>query len=340
MVAEITESFALDNHASPSILFRVKLDFQESAEVITTVSGKLSTQDGVVVSYLFEEYLNRSAEAPARLTAKGTVFDQQYFKPAKYLTSLVGELNEHSLKRIDDSRVKDPKRDVKLKLEISVKMLESVALIDQLREVEPKTLIPGKVLTVPRYQGGESQANIIVRGWYDNNFQSDKNSGWNLSGNGNPTFLQFKVVKAEIPHRIPATDWISDYAPKFGLGHHIVVEMPSKDGPLYRETSAYLTKAEEAFGRWDTKGVFSNCREIGTLLDRAVKDKYGKDSFAYGEKWGRAFARFSDWASFDLHLEDLKKKYKPDDVRTDRPDSESLLLSTKILIKYAQEVGV
>jgi len=284
--------------------------------------------------------LNRSIEAPGRLAAKGSTFDQQYFKPAKYLSHLVGELNENSLKRIDDSRVKDPKRDVKLKLEIYVKVLESVALIDQLREIDPKTLIPGKIVTVPRYQGGESQASIIVRGWSDNNFQSDKNTGWDLSGNGNPTFLQFKVLKAEVPYRIPATDWISDYAPKFGLGHHVIVEMPAKDGPLFRETSTYLTKAEEAFGRWDTKGVFSNCREIGTLLDKAVKDKYGKDSFAYGEKWGRAYARFSDWASFDLYLEDLKKKYKPDDVRTDRPDSESLLLSTKILIKYAQEVGI
>jgi len=228
----------------------VRLDYVDSAEVITSVSGRLSTHDGIVVAHLFEDYLNRSTEAPSRLAAKGSSFDQQYFKPAKYLTHLVGELDQNSLKRIDDSRVKDPKRDVKLKLEIGVKTLESVALIDQLREIDSKTLIPGKTITVPRFQGGEVQANMIVRAWYDNNFQSDKNTGWDLSGNGNPTFLQFKIWKTEISYRIPATDWISDYAPKFGLGHHVVVELPAKDGPLFRDTSAYLTKAVEAFGRW------------------------------------------------------------------------------------------
>lgn len=338
-MVEVLESLALENHARPSILFRVSLDYQDASEVVISIGGRLVTHDGFVVAYLREEYSEKPDQQPRKLAARGSVYDQSFFKPTKHLANLIGQFDERTLRRVDDSRLKDPKRDVKLKLEIGIKVLESVATIDQLTEVEPKNLVPGKTLNIPRAMGGEVPANLIVRGWGDPNFQSPKTNGWSLSGNSNPTFLQFKIRKEEVVYRIPAQDWISDFAPKLGMGHHIVVEMPTKEGSLFQDTSTYLTKAEEAFRRWDTKGVFSNCREIGTLLDKAVKDKYGKDSFAYAEKWGRAYERFSHWASFDLHLEDFKKSYKEGEVRTDRSDSETLLLTTKILIKYAQEVG-
>jgi hypothetical protein len=312
------------------------LDYQESAEVITAVGGRLLTHEGVVVSHLHEDYSGKPDEQPKKLAARGSQFDQQFFKPGKYVASLVGQFDERALRKIDDSRFKDSKRDVKLKLELAVKILESVALVDQLTDIEAKNLIPGKALTIPRLQGGETPANVVVRG-YDPQFSSNRNNGWSISGNSNPTYLQFKLQRVDCSYRIPSTDWINDYVPTLGLGRRLVVEIPS-EGEVFDKTMTHLSKAEEAFRRWDTKGVFSNCREIGTLLDNHIKGKYPPDSFIVKEEWGRAYSRFNHWASLDLHNEELRKSYGKE-VSTGRPDAECLLLSSKILIKYAQEVG-
>ncbi|RJS83178.1 hypothetical protein CW713_04225, partial [Methanophagales archaeon] len=73
--------------------------------------------------------------------------------------------------------------------------------------------------------------------------------------------------------------------------------------------------------------------------DKIVKEKFGKDSFNYRERWGRAYSRFEHLASLDLHLEHLKQEqYMTGDVKIGKDDAEHILIVTKLLIKYVEEL--
>jgi hypothetical protein len=136
---------------------------------------------------------------------------------------------------------------------------------------------------------------------------------------------------------IPQSHWVKNILPSLGRSKYILVEIPESNSTI-KEVCDYLERAEVAFMKWDTKGVSSNCREIGSALDTRIKDKFG-DGFTYKERWGRVYKGFSNWASLDLHLEDIKKsKYMADEVKTTKADAEHLLVVTKSLIKFAEEL--
>lgn len=69
------------------------------------------------------------------------------------------------------------------------------------------------------------------------------------------------------------------------------IEIP-KGRKTIQEACNYVEKAEECFRNWNTKGVYAYCREIGALLNGTIKGKFGKNSFIYGERWGRTYGRF------------------------------------------------
>lgn len=120
-----------------------------------------------------------------------------------------------------------------------------------------------------------------------------------------------------------------------------MVEIP-KGKPIIQEAWNYIEKAEESFRRWDSKGIYGNCREVGNLLDGIIKEKFGKDSFIYKERWGRTYERFNNLASLGLHLEEIKKnskQYNPEDIKINKVDAEHLLIVTKALIKLAEELS-
>ena len=134
-------------------------------------------------------------------------------------------------------------------------------------------------------------------------------------------------------------DWLHDFAPKLGLGEYFVIEIPKGIGKI-EDAWKYINTAEECFRRWDTKGVFANCREVGYLFNRLIEKKFGKKSFSYKELWGRTYQRFENLASLDLHIEELKKSetYVEEDVKIGKEETEHILILTKILAKYAEEL--
>ena len=135
--------------------------------------------------------------------------------------------------------------------------------------------------------------------------------------------------------RIPSTDWIHDYSPKLEIGEYFVVEIPKGKKEIEGAWN-YIEKAEECFRTWDTKGVFANCREIGELLNKTVSDKF-KNSPTI-KKWKRAIEKFKYSASLDLHLEDIKEEKPKGDIKIGKAGAEHILIITKALIKYAEEI--
>lgn len=148
-----------------------------------------------------------------------------------------------------------------------------------------------------------------------------------------------RLQQSELNVEISQSHWVGRILPALGLGEYFLIEIP-KGKKTVPAAWDYLDKAEAAFNNWHSKEVYGNCRELGVLLDQAIKDKFGVNDFSYSIRWRRAYSGFADLASWSLHLEDLKKspKYSPDAVQTSKADAEHLLLRTKELLKYAEEI--
>lgn len=130
---------------------------------------------------------------------------------------------------------------------------------------------------------------------------------------------------------IPQSDWIKKILPAFNYAEYILVEIPKSGNKIFTEAWTYLEKAESAYFRWDSQGVFSNCREVGCILEKALKEKIGTGKVDYEQRWGRFYKGFNQWASMDLHRSDIE-------VEAKKADSEHLILVTKSLIKFAEEL--
>lgn len=134
--------------------------------------------------------------------------------------------------------------------------------------------------------------------------------------------------------KIPQSHWVKDVLPKLGCSEYLLVEVP-RSNKIIREAWDYLEKAESAFTRWDTQGVFINCREVGRVLDNEIKSKFGEEDPNYTERWGRFYSGkgkgFTHWASLALHSVEIKADVK-------KADAEHLILVTKSMIKFAEEL--
>jgi len=226
-------------------------------------------------------------------------------------------------------RKSDKKGDVNLVLELCVKSIESRSEISHIHPLRPADI------GITPMRKTEDWKLLVYA--YDEEFNTPINNMWILSGNGGPPFIAItgQVLRKNV--RISSSDWIHDFAPKLELGEYFVVEIP-KGNETIKEAWELVKKAEEAFMSWNDKGVYANCREVGYLLNRVLRNKLGGKNFDYKERWGRAYSMFKQLASLHLHLEQLKqsKKYGVEDVKISRIDAEHLLLITKALIKYAE----
>ena len=312
----------------PSIIFGVEISHVKYQEAIIGVSGWLETDDGKVIASINEDiYEKRGGEIGAR----GSKYDSE-FKDEIYRTRMVAILSEKALDYIEKRRMADKKGDVKLNLCLNVKYLQSRAEISESFLIDPKKIgLPE--ISIPTSRRDKSGK--IVAYAYDPDFSSSYTNRWIISGSGSPVFLEVREQLLKKDVRIPSTDWIHDYAPKLEIGEYFVVEIP-KGEKVIEEAWDYVEKAEECFRTWDTKGVFANCREVGKLLDKIVSNKF-KNSPAI-KKWKRAIEKFNYSASLDLHLEDIKEEKPKGDVEIRKAEAEHILIITKALIKYAEEL--
>jgi len=144
---------------------------------------------------------------------------------------------------------------------------------------------------------------------------------------------------SQIYIEVPQSHWVGKVLPALGSSTYFIIEVPSGNE---RTAPAWMLieKAESALGRWDTKAVFAHCREAAIALGTLIEKHRPEDSFLKRERWGRAIKEFNHFASLDLHLEEKKADgaYSLSDVRIEKMDAECLLIFTKALAKYAEEL--
>lgn len=320
----------------PGISFDVEISYRKYQEAIAGINGWLESDDKKIIAEI-KEGISEAQRDSSTLAARDSGFDGN-FDPGSCNVTLVTLLDRKALSYIENRRMKDRRGDVKLNLNLKVKSINSRAAVCHVHEVEPAKagLHPVKIPT----GRVEKEGSVLIYA-NDPGFYSNRTNRWILSGDGSPIFLDVReqVLRKE-GIEIGSSYWIHDYAPKLELGEYFIVEIP-KGRKIVEDAWNYIGKAEECFRNWATKGVYAHCREIGNLLDRTIKEKFGKDSFIYGERWGRTYGRFEHFASLDLHLEGLKsgQKYSPEEVNIDKKaDAEHILIVTKALIKYVEEL--
>jgi len=353
MEIKSVESKPYEKSVLPSIIFEVEISHMRYREAIIGVSGWLETDDGKIIASINEDIYEKGG---GEIGARGSKYDS-WFKDEIYRTRVVAVLSEKALDHIEKRRMADKKGDVKLNLCLNVKYLQSKAVISESFLIDPKEMSLPEI-SIPTSRGNKSGK--IVAYAHDPDFSSSNTNRWIISGSGNPVFLEVKEQLLKKDIRIPSTDWIHDYAPKLEIGEYFVVEIP-KGEKIIEKAWSYVEKAEECFRRWDINGVCSNCRSAGDILNKVIKEKFGKDSFTYNERWGRAYLRFFNYlVSLGLHLEDMKGKnweeliknipegfphpkrradYPDDEIkRFGKADAQHILIVTKLLIKYAEEL--
>lgn len=171
---------------------------------------------------------------------------------------------------------------------------------------------------------------------------------------------RFERPYAQFEFKIPQSDWVKNILPSWDYCEYFIIEIPIGTKAIQKAWNS-IKQAEEAFMKWDMSSVCSHCRDAASNLDKTISNKFGKESFTYNERWGRAFIRFFNYqASLGLHLGDMegnswednvknlpacfpkpKKKadYPESEVaRFGKPDIEQLLIVTKSLAKYAEEL--
>lgn len=142
-------------------------------------------------------------------------------------------------------------------------------------------------------------------------------------------------VNVPIDINIPQSHWINKILPQLEFGEYFLVEIPKGEKKI-SDAWEYIEKAESCFKSWDTKGTFANCREIGDFLDKELKKRLGNQPII--KKWKRAIERFKHLASLGLHIEDIQKEEPEGTVKIGKSDADFLLIQSKALVKYAEEL--
>jgi len=146
----------------------------------------------------------------------------------------------------------------------------------------------------------------------------------------------FQKVDSQIAIRVPRSHWVDNVLPGLAANAYFLIEIP-KSAEYTARAWSLIEQAEGLLGRWDTKGVFAHCREAATALTNLLQNHFPNGSFVSEQRWARAVKEFSHFASLDLHLEEYRSKYSTE-AKIERADAECLLIFTKALAKFADEL--
>jgi len=315
---------------SPAIIFEVDIVYTKLREAIINVEGWLESDDGKILAKI-EGILEKVKIS--ELGASNSIRDS-LIKETVYKTELIALLDAKALNHIETRRMANEKREVNLALNLNVRSLLSNALISHFHEIDSKSIgLPTHVKIFPD-SGKRATGQILAYG-SDSQFSTNFRNRWIISGDSGPIFLFVNSQNVRKDCSINLIDWTQEYLPKLGLGEYFIIELP-KGKKVFREAWKYIEKAEECGRQMNTKGAYANCREVGNLLQKSIKSKFLKNPII--KKWKRAIQKFEYLTSLDLHEVDIEAEEPKGKISIGRPEVEHILIVTKALVKYAEEL--
>ena len=320
-----------EQSVTSSISFEVDIAHTKRQEAIVNIEGWLESDDGKMLGRV--GLVLQTKTQSSDVAARGSIYDSE-FKETIYSTTLVAPLDQRALSYIEDRRVKNEKRDVFLTLCLHIKSIVTKATVSHFHEISGTAGIPSMV-NVSSSSGRRVQGRFLAYG-SDYQFSTQYSNLWIISGDGSPVFLTIndQIVKKE-RIRIPSVDWIHDFVPKLGLGEYFIVEIPAGKKTI-KGAWDHVEKAEECYRQGNSKGTYAQCREVGQVLEKEIKKKFGADPTI--KKWRRAIEKFETFTSLDLHEEDIKEQEPKGEVTIGNAEMEHIIIITKALVKYAEEL--
>ncbi len=319
------------NCIEPAIIIKINVEYERFVEVPLCVNGLLKDKDGHIISPFFSIFIS---DHPMEV---GIRHERYKNAPLKSESPCFVPLSQKVIEQIEAQGFDNPKGDVELIIEGSIIYLSSRAVLASIKSDYSPSILEILDLMSPEkrkeYEKYVREGRILYEE-YDPSYSPSRISMWIISANGGPTFMQLVRHQFKKPYTIKSSDWIHDYIPVLGLKRRFIIEVPIEG--VIKEAWDYVKEAEKALSVWDYKSVFDKCREAGKVLNNVVKSSQ-LSNFDKDERWGRAYAKFEHLSSLGLHLEDLRSKYHQE-VRIDKRDCETLILITKALIRYAEEL--
>lgn len=310
-----------ENSIVPSINFAITIKHMYHLEAIIKVDGWLRTDDGKIVSSLKEIIL---ANRQNGLAGKSIIND----KSSLYQCNLIALLDTKGLEHIEKRRMAERKNDVTFVLNLNVSYIKSKMDFAESRLVSPENVGCQNInVSVDR-----APAMFFVK---TNSVNFSQFMKINIMTSTDAEYFEVHEDILSKNRIISSSDWINDFAPKLGLGEYFIVEIP-RGNRIIEKAWVYVDKAEKAFKSWNSKEVYANCRDAGKLLDNEIKSKFENDPKI--KKWKRAIFKFEFCASLDLHEEDIIKEKPEGAIKIGKEETEYILVATKLLIKYAEEL--
>ena len=216
--------------------FGIELSLVQGAEVPIAATGWLKAPHDVLLCPLTQVPVDQDADAPLR----GSDGYASNFEKISRWVWLIAPLGRAELEHLADLRSKDAKGDVHLTLQIGVRCLRSTATVTH----------------------GAGPAGRGMTAQEKPTFKETRP----MLGEADGGSLKTTTDRLDIQHRIPSADWVHDYAPKFGLGKWMVVELPQPDtigsGPLEERVERCRKAAGKARDRLH-QGEWENvCEEL------------------------------------------------------------------------------
>jgi len=284
MQIKVTEPIPVDQYIEPAMEFPITLSYN-NFEIPIGIHGLLLAEDNKILASLKELVkVGAHADEIGSLGAFGTNQINGQIGEVDHSFSLVSILNNKAIDHIGNLRDKNPKGDVNFKLILKIKVCKSTALIAPLHRKDPAEIGP-PMRAVLEQMGGYS----LIAYKHAGDYTPKENDLWLISGQGGPQFLSLSNIQQEITKTIYSSNWIQDFAPKFGVGKYIVAELPLPPSKaITGEFSKRLNEAAESLqkiqnkiqeGEW-TEAV-EKCRPVVELMrdEEMIKSILGKHGY-------------------------------------------------------------
>jgi hypothetical protein len=282
--------------------FGIELSFVQGAELPISATGWLKAPHNVLLCPLIQVPVDQDADAPLRGS-------DGYASNAEKMTRqvwLIAALGRAELEHLADLRGKDAKGDVHLTLQIGVRCLRSSATITHVAAP------PGRGMMAhqrPKFQETHP-----------------------MLGEGSGGFVHATTQRIDLQHRIPSGDWVHEYAPKFGLGKYLVVELPHPEagasGPLEERVERCRKAADVALeklrqGEWENvceelRPVWELIRNLPDVQALLTNDGYTADA---AKAFNDTIKGLFELSSKFMHAVDKSGKNLVPEVRASKEDA-------------------
>ena len=199
---------------NPELILKITLNVQRYLEIPLDISGILLTEDNKKLA----DISSKKFENVTKFDINAKTDFQERYTQQEISVILTTNLNEKMLDYIENIRYKNDKGDVNLKLTSRITYLFNKT---QISHLYPKNILLPTIETPNKPEKME-----ILTHQNSQQASSRYTDLWIISGDSNQTMAEVNIFEATKNVKIPASDWVHDYCPVFGIGIFFVFNLP------------------------------------------------------------------------------------------------------------------